>query len=470
MILQKMNEIEIPECDPWRHDKLDRGPAAEVLTALIRTITQPFVISMSAPWGMGKTTFIKMWSQQLIKEKHPCIYFNAWENDFTDSPLVSFMGEMNQYIQKHFQGRTEITSRFDAVREKAGQLTRQLAPVAVRMLTRGAIESLDELSETISIDKAATGETAKELSRFLINEIKGYADKKDAILSFKESLAQFAKRLTEDDDTRGPLVVFIDELDRCRPDYALEFLENIKHIFGVDNIIFILAIAKSQLRSSVEARYGNRIESDGYLRRFIDLEYELERPDYRSYGDLLFDEFDVSTLMNQRPGTEATLRDIKGIFRLLSSSFELSPRDQAQCFTLLNVILRTKPVEDLFYPLLVFLILLRFKAESQYRSVVERQITKSKAMDIVRDLEWSEYPALQGFLEYMLSCHLLNNSEYGQYMSNVSSSAKSDVVNSAEERSKYVLKLSGLYDREYVRGTVFPRLTDRIELTRNLKS
>lgn len=65
---------------------------------------------------------------------------------------------------------------------------------------------------------------------------------------------------------------FIDELDRCRPTFAIELLERIKHLFDIQNIVFVLSIDKEQLEASTAAAYGSAINAPEYLRRFIDLE------------------------------------------------------------------------------------------------------------------------------------------------------------------------------------------------------
>ena len=77
--------------------------------------------------------------------------------------------------------------------------------------------------------------------------------------------------------TEKPLLICIDELDRCRPQFALEMLESIKHLFEVENVVFILAYDGKQLACSTEAVYGPDFDGPGYLRRFFNLELGLPR-------------------------------------------------------------------------------------------------------------------------------------------------------------------------------------------------
>lgn len=80
----------------------------------------------------------------------------------------------------------------------------------------------------------------------------------------------------QDGSQTGPTLLFvIDELDRCRPDYALEILEVIKHFFSTPRIHFVLGVNLDALENSVRARYGDRIDAEAYLRKFIQVKLEL---------------------------------------------------------------------------------------------------------------------------------------------------------------------------------------------------
>ena len=109
-MLEKTNDVAIQDDNPFNACKLNREPLADMLTKLIKTITQPFVLRISSPWGTGKTTFIRMWSQKLRTEGHPCIYYNAWKNDFTDNPFISFVSEIDSFINKEFKKDSPVRS------------------------------------------------------------------------------------------------------------------------------------------------------------------------------------------------------------------------------------------------------------------------------------------------------------------------------------------------------------------------
>lgn len=91
-----------------------------------------------------------------------------------------------------------------------------------------------------------------------------------------------AAALSEANGNR-PLMVMIDELDRCRPSYAVEFLEVAKHMFSVDRIVFVLAVNSDQLAHSVRALYGHDFDAEGYLRRFFDVDFRMPEPDRQAF-------------------------------------------------------------------------------------------------------------------------------------------------------------------------------------------
>ena len=87
---------------------------------------------------------------------------------------------------------------------------------------------------------------------------------RSAVLRFKHALASHV------DDCGGRLVVFIDELDRCRPDYALSVLEKVRHLFNVDGVVVVIAVNPEALNHAIATLHGPAGTAGRYLRRLID--------------------------------------------------------------------------------------------------------------------------------------------------------------------------------------------------------
>jgi predicted KAP-like P-loop ATPase len=274
----KHKELEIPEDNPFANCKLERKPFARVLTDIVTSYADGFVLAINNEWGAGKTTFVKMWKQQLKNEGFQTIYFNAWENDFDSNPLVALMSELETLTNAK---NKEV---FKSVVEKAGIIINNVAPAITKALIKKYVVNIDDISADI-IENAAKAST-----EILAEEIKEYTSKKKTIIDFRKALEKFVAKGEND----KPLIFIVDELDRCRPTYAVEVLEQIKHFFAVPGIVFVLSIDKTQLANAVNGFYGSeRIDSNEYLRRFIDLEYSIPIPKPDLVINYLYDYYQI---------------------------------------------------------------------------------------------------------------------------------------------------------------------------------
>lgn len=286
----KPDDIEIPHDDPFRHDLLGRKQSILTLTNLLQNLETPYTMSIDASWGNGKTTFLNMWKQYLRNEEFPVVSFNAWETDFAGSPLVALTSELMEALEAFGE---EFELELDAPVRKIQTLLNKLVPTGVV----GLVYLLNYLSniqfDASLLSAVATGATAgigAATSAVALNdepqaepqEPNTYMNAKSTIGDFKSELQYVAHELSAVHDKK-PLIIAIDELDRCRPSYAVELLEIAKHFFSVDNIVFVLAIDKSQLSHAIKAIYGSNFDAIGYLRRFIDLDFRLPVPDREAF-------------------------------------------------------------------------------------------------------------------------------------------------------------------------------------------
>ncbi len=314
--------------ESWDEDKLGRNEVAEYLTPIIASIKQPFVISLNSPYGTGKTFFIEHWKKQLEeKHGHETIYFNAWETDFDKEPLIPIISLILEKIGKN-EGMETVTNALKIVLGSAALTINQMLKHAT---------GLDpyETGQRVEADKK--GKTLESIGEELYRH---YTFKQSAYKTLKEELPKYIEALP-----KKPLIIFIDELDRCRPDYAIEVLECIKHLFSVKGIVFILAIDEEQLRGAIASVYGTTVDGEGYLRKFIDWQLFLPKPTYRKYAEALFEQFALAETEQFTEGSNIfSGRDtfIK-TFSILAEAFELTLRQQAQCFTKTTLVVRSLP-------------------------------------------------------------------------------------------------------------------------------
>ncbi len=243
-------------------DVLERKTISNQLSELVERIEDPIVLAVDDKWGSGKTFFLKRWVAAHTAENNgtaTTIYFDAFENDYLTDPLVSLITAVSARLPDE---QAATVKKWKSV---ATKLAKPALGIALSVATFGAKQYLDELGDVIA--DAASAE-AKDGVQDLWDIEK---DRKKALHDFRNLLSELTQK------SAAPIVIVVDELDRCRPDYALTVLEVIKHFFSVPKVHFILGVNGTALENSVKARYGANIDAERYLRKFINVSFSLPR-------------------------------------------------------------------------------------------------------------------------------------------------------------------------------------------------
>ncbi len=246
-------------------DILQRKQIGEALSDMLERIDDPLVIALDGEWGTGKTYFLRRWVGAHKIENGSgatTVYFDAFAHDYVSDPLPALVSALEDRLLK------ENETTIEAVKTAAFKLAKPLAKIGLSVATFGATEALGEIGDNIV--EAISGETAGAIDKYWAKE----SDRREAMEDFRNALEQIAND-ENSNDTGSSLVFVIDELDRCRPSYALEVLEVIKHFFSVPHVHFVLGVNLESLENSVKFSYGNDINAQAYLKKFIQLKIEL---------------------------------------------------------------------------------------------------------------------------------------------------------------------------------------------------
>ncbi|AVO37399.2 KAP family P-loop NTPase fold protein [Pukyongiella litopenaei] len=260
-------EIDLYETGFGAADPFSRIETGKSLSDLVERVEDPLVVALDGGWGSGKTWFLKRWvgAHRLENDgRANTVYFDAFAHDFMDDPLIALTGVIGDRLPQK-----DETKAWSKVKKAAARLTRPVVRIGLAAATGGATEFAGPVMD------AAVEATSKEIEAATRAFWSREDGKRAAMEQFRAALVELTNTGVMEHEDPVPLVVVVDELDRCRPDYALALLEIIKHFFSVPNVHFVLGVSLEALGHSVRARYGTGIDADRYLRKFISISLQL---------------------------------------------------------------------------------------------------------------------------------------------------------------------------------------------------
>ena len=249
-------------------------------------------VAIDAPWGMGKSTFIHMWRNELIARNQAILqsaedgtrlmgfeadpfftrnlsfYYNAWENDFCEDAFLPLIYTIC--------GSAELTSDPSKDNEPAKSSFKKLISATTGALSAigcfAASENALLAGQIGSVANNFVNHIFKCFSAGTPEAVKDSFQKTTAVMNaFREALEEFAAEY-------GKLFIFIDELDRCKPSFAVKTLETIKHFFDVPNVVFVFAVDSIQLAQTIKGAYSANIDAGSYLSKFFTYYIHLPAP------------------------------------------------------------------------------------------------------------------------------------------------------------------------------------------------
>lgn len=344
----RLGDANIDNENPFKEDLLKRKPYAEILTKVLSIYTHGAVIALNGKWGTGKTTFVTKWQKMLENEKprFNTIYFNAWQADYLDDPLVPLIANL-QNVRK-------IDSNDNSKFENLMKAGAKLAIAGAVGFGKAVIKKVggELVLETLS-------SVADECGNLFKKKVDEFSTQTKSMEQFKTELKEYVNWISTD----KPLVYFIDELDRCSPTYAVRVLERVKHLFEIPGIVFILSIDKDQLENSIKGYFGSGIDAEEYLRRFIDISYNLPQPELKDFCGYLYDYYNLQSFFEHEK-RKITFKDenisLLRTAELLCPFRQITLRQLDRIFALTAIALKEfQPNQYLFPDLFFFLVYLK---------------------------------------------------------------------------------------------------------------
>lgn len=281
----------------YLEDTIGRNDDLFYFVRILSGLNSGSAVALNAAWGSGKTFFVKQ-AKMLIDIHNPnsdiateclnqeeiasikdvynkhnfgtekydmpkmaTVYYDAWKYDDTEDPLLSLLYcIMNRFSESVPEDKVAVIKKF-------AKQSISIFSSAVRYVTGINVQ---EILETIKNFAEACEDTVKEQKS---NEC------------LEKRINSFLNDVVLDDEEK--LIIFIDELDRCNPQYAVKLLERVKHYFNHPKVVFVISYNKAELQHSIKTLYGSEFSADKYLERFFDYEFGLSTIDVVKYMDIL---------------------------------------------------------------------------------------------------------------------------------------------------------------------------------------
>lgn len=296
----------------WLEDRLGRKQDAAMVYTFLNGqlalrenagLARTFVLNLDSDWGSGKSFFLTRFQEELTARGHVAVYVNAWEDDHSDDPFLSVVTAV----------QAGLTSKLDLEDEdivaKARPFLRTIGKLALtavvgggkqfakRLIGREGVEELGALlgnaedTDTLADDVEAGAGKALDTVLDSVGSklLNGFEHHKAARGAFRSELEGLAKTVCAQDGIEAPVFVLIDELDRCRPAYAVELLERVKHLFSVEDFVFVLGSDTEQLSHAIRGLYGGDFDEMRYLKRFIDRTYKFQPVEMEAFVTYAFE-------------------------------------------------------------------------------------------------------------------------------------------------------------------------------------
>jgi len=312
LVLPRMNQTD----QAYAGDLLGRKDLGDRLTGYLDRLREGAVLAIDAPWGEGKTWFGRNWAKHLQEQGHKVIFIDAFEQDYVEDPFLLITAEIIDVVESGKESK--------ALLKTASVVMQAILPVGTKAMInlagRLALGSADLSEDFLKAAEAAQKGAADTTSKWVEKKLKDHVQEKKSLQSFQTELAKFAA--TQD----KPVVLFIDELDRCRPSFGVGLVERIKHFFDVPNLVFILLLNRDQLESAIRGVYGADTDATAYLGKFVNFFFRL--PKRTSIGLIRNDHVKqyVSHII-ERYNFECDYHLFKQKMSVMATAFNLSLRD-----------------------------------------------------------------------------------------------------------------------------------------------
>jgi len=377
---------------PFAGDDLGgRKDIADRLTHFLGRLRAGCVIAIDAPWGAGKTWFGQNWRGDLQSKGFRTAWLNAYEHDYAEDPFIPLAAE---FAALAGPGAKTFRTRAAAVGKRLLPDTAKIVLHVALDKTLGAAgaKALKDMFKGVPEELGGLGE------KIVRERLDNHANQRASVDAFQKSLRDFAG------ESADPIVFFVDELDRCRPDFAVRVLERLKHFFDVEGLVFVLLLNRSQLEAAIRGIYGTDTDAPGYLSKFFQLSLNLPVSRQPERAERAIESYCNAIARRYKHPEAADVLSFIQILTALALPFALTLRDIERTFVLYEMAWHQGCVQRL---LLAYFIVLKIKRADLFESAVVQNTEAGhrEAESMLRNLVkvWPDNKRLPQFLAYHMA-------------------------------------------------------------------
>jgi hypothetical protein len=354
----------------WKDDCLGYQQFADKFNTIIKTVNNSFTImSLEGYSGWGQTFFLKEWTKALKQQDEIAVYHDAWDISALDKPLASFLHFLSETLFTSYKVKKSIINQFIRIDQELFSFN-----------TLEKIISKSPLS-MFSVLLGTTKEADRKDISYILKELNVVKRRKENIKDFRTRLIKIVNKIRNGKN----IFIMVDNLNMCRPEFIVDFLESIKYLLNIEGLVFIISISKD--KNNVQNAIDKILGTNFNIRSFIDFALYLPKQPTCKF---------IKKLFKDRKLTKKHINPVINNFMFYATNFSLSLKVIEYCIKKIKLIYDR---ENLLYQnLLPFLVILQLINNDMYeeltilpQSKIVAKIENSLMLDHKNSTEWRNF-------------------------------------------------------------------------------
>lgn len=313
----------------WEADLLSRKPIADAFEHVANSTDGGGVFLVHAGFGMGKTFFVENWHSSLLERGIPVLLFDAWRNDFFETPLTGFLSTLHEQLEQQIdpEKRPNLVSKLKEFSLSAAPFVlKGGVRVGARLLSLGIIDGdVDKVREVLTEEGVSLAETT---SKELVDSFLNASSQRKIHEALRDDFSKIVDELLA--EPKDQMIILIDELDRCRPDFSFSLLEDIKQFLDIPKVNFFVFCDEDVLQAQASKIFGDKTSGEKYVSKFHS--HKLKIPETLSAGfievfassiELRIEDHQVNYLRDFLSYQGASVRQAAAILNYLKVAFSI---------------------------------------------------------------------------------------------------------------------------------------------------